>query len=256
MRMRRSPFLAGLLLCVVLGLGNARAQSWPAAAMLQETNSETIALRTASGQAVAEVSRAQLQRCSDVVQRLAKAYGIATPPLYVTASNAPNAFATTRDGNPSVGVTTGMLRLAGDRDEYLAAVIGHELGHLQAGHATARRERAAVVSTIGALMGAVIDVGLGWRGYNTGGAGIELGGFGANLLTAKFSRDDEREADRLGTEAMAKAGYDPAVAVGFWRQLASTVPTSEGYWLNTHPPHAEREAELAARARELAPVFA
>lgn len=256
MHATRWHLLAALLLGLALGAGSACAQTWSAAALLGEPGTGTIALRTGSGQLIAEVERARLLRCDWVLQRIARAYGIPTPELVVTASSAPNAFATTRKGRPAVGITTGMLRLAGDREEYLAAIIGHELGHLQAGHAQARRDHAAAVSTLGALVGAVIDVGLGWRGYSTGGAGIELGGLGARLLSASFSRDQEREADRLGAEAMAKAGFDPAAAVGLWRLLAQAGAGGEGYWLNTHPSHAEREAELTARARELAPVYA
>ncbi|WP_186511254.1 sel1 repeat family protein [Caenimonas sedimenti] len=248
--------MRALLLGVLLVAGSVHAQSWPAAAMLRETNSGTIALRTASGYTVGEVSRDQVQRTADVLERLAKVYGMETPHLYVTAAHAPNASASLRDGKPAIGITTGMLRIAGERDEYLAAVLGHELGHLHAGHGLAGRERSQIVTTFGVLVGAVVDIGLGLRGYYTGGAGAELGGLGANVVNAKFSRDQEHEADRLGTEAMAKAGYDPALAIGFWRQVAGTVSTGEGYWLNTHPPHAEREAELTARARELAPVFA
>jgi Zn-dependent protease with chaperone function len=254
MRAPVARFLAALL--ISFAVGSAHAQSWVVATLLQESNAESVALYNASGYLVDEVPRAQLERCTEVLQRLAGAYGITTPPLYVSANHGANAFVLQRDGAPTVGITTGLLRLAGEHEAYLAAVIGHELGHLQAGHAAARVERAAAFSTLGALLGGAIDVALAWHGYGLGGVGVEWGGAGAKLLTAKFSRDDEREADRLGTQAMAQAGYDPAAAAGFWRLVAGTVPGNSGAWLSTHPSHQEREAELAARAKELAPVYA
>lgn len=231
MRALRWHGLAGVL-CVLLGLGGARAQSLDP-----------------------EVPQAALQRGGEVLHRLAAAYGIPPPELVVTPSDAPNAFSNTRQGRPVIGLSTGLLRIAGDREEYLAAVIGHELAHLQARHAAQREEYSTVATFVGVVLGAAIDITLANRGRTTYGAGMLLGGLGGSLASARFTRDQEREADRIGTEAMARAGYDPAGAAGYWRLVATKLAGPDGSWFSMHPSHAEREAELSALAAQLQPLY-
>ena len=94
-----------------------------------------------------------------------------------------------------MAINTDMLRLAGDSDDMMAAVIGHELGHLKAEHLTKGAAAAATVTMLGVILGAVIDANQAKHGNNTQGAGVALGSLGAGLVTSKFSRDQEREAD-------------------------------------------------------------
>ena len=255
-----SRFLHAVVLALLLAAGLAHAQqfpTWPARKMLAETHTPQINLAS-HGARVDQVSRESVVRAVDVTERLAAAYDMPAPELLVAKQQGPNAFATLgAQGQPMMGISTDMLRLAGDDESLLAAVVGHELGHLKARHVSEGRQRAAVVTLLGALLGAAVDISQARQGRNTGGLGTVLGGVGANLMNAKFSRDQEREADELGVRAMAKAGFDPAGGVRIWQLMAQRkgAGASSGVWLDSHPSHPEREQAMAAAAAELRPVY-
>ena len=106
-----------------------------------------------------------------------------------------------------IGVYTGLLKVAENPDQ-LAAVIGHEVAHVLAGHSAAR-----VSNELAAQLGVTV---LG----QTTGVDPQLIGLGANLLLLlPYSRADETEADVLGLEYMAKSGFDPREAPKLWAQL-------------------------------------
>jgi TPR repeat protein len=109
---------------------------------------------------------------------------------------------------------------------------------------------------LGAVLGAAVDANQAKHGHNSGGLGMIAGGVGANLLNAKFSRDQEREADQLGATAMAKAGYNPSTAPSFWRLMATQGGGGNGTWMDSHPSSSEREQTLAALAVQLGPIYA
>ncbi|MGK9233100.1 M48 family metallopeptidase [Inquilinus limosus] len=155
-----------------------------------------------------------------------------------------NAFAV--PGN-KVGVYEGMFSVAGS-DAQLAAVVGHEISHVHARHG-ARRISRSMAAEIGmqALMAAMQagDVAATDQIAGLLGAGVQYG------VILPYSRDQELEADRLGVEAMARAGYDPQEAVRFWEAMAQ----AEGRgappeFMSTHPADATRiqalQAELPA----------
>jgi TPR repeat protein/precorrin-6B methylase 2 len=156
---------------------------------------------------------------------------------------------------PMMVINTDMLRLVGDSDDMMAAVISHELGHLKAQHLSKRAEAAVANGFWGSMLGAAVEVGTTVLGIGIPGMATALGNVGAEVATAKFSRDQEREADALGVRAMAAAGYDPASAVRFW-QLMATQTRSAGLWADTHPPASEREAAMDTLARSLAATYA
>lgn len=254
--------LAAALVALSLAVPAAAQQQqrppmWPAQAMLANTSGTTISLKNKSGQVVQTFDREAIRRAIDVAQRLAPAYGISVPALYITPSASPNAFATfNKEGQPIVAVNTAMLKLAGDNEDYLATVMGHELGHVVARHPIVGAQRAGSVNALGAILGEMVDMNEARHGHNTGGAGRLLGGVGAGLVNAKFSRDQEREADQLGITAMAKAGFDPGQAVAFWQLMARAGGGGSGFWLDDHPSDEEREHTLQALASQLASVYA
>ena len=139
-----------------------------------------------------------------------------------------------------VGVYTGIFPVA--RDEAgLAVIMGHEVAHALLRHAGERLSRAQLVGTGVGLVGAV--------GGSTVGS---LFGLGANMgLILPFSRSQESEADKVGLILMAKAGYDPRVAVPLWERMEQKgkeqkdkekKPPPE--FLSTHPSSATRVQEL------------
>lgn len=151
----------------------------------------------------------------------------------------PNAFALP---GRKIGVYEGMMRLA-DSDDQLAAVIGHEIAHVDARHPSER-----LSSQMAAQAG--IDVAGSLLGASTGadprliagvlGAGAQFG------VLLPYSRNQELEADSLGLGTMAEAGYDPRQAVTLWQKMraaGSRAPT----FLSTHPAPDDRIRQLEAR---------
>ena len=151
----------------------------------------------------------------------------------VFQDDTPNAFTLP---NGKIGVTTGLLNLV-ENDDQLAAVIGHEVGHVVARHAAERYSQTALTST-------GLQVAQGVAG-DYGQAVGALGGVGAQLgVLLPFSRTHELEADRLGVDYMAAAGYDPREALDLWRIMAQQRQGSTPEFASTHPSDQTRIAQL------------
>ncbi len=179
-----------------------------------------------------------------------------TPPrAFITRQDGPNAYVTLDRGEPVLVVNTDMLRMVGDDRDLMAVVIGHELGHVRGAHLTQGREIQSVISIVGLMAGAVLDVKEARHGVNTGAAGARLGATAATFVNAKFSRDQEREADDLGIRAMARAGYDPQAAPRLWKMMMDLGGGGNGLWLSSHPSSTERYETLSALAASLNGVY-
>src|SRR5258705_7283544 len=137
-----------------------------------------------------------------------------------------------------VGVYTGIFPVA--RDEAgLAVIIGHEVAHALLRHAGERISRVQLVGTGLGLVGAA--------GMNAGL--VQALGLGANVgLILPFSRSQESEADKVGLILMAKAGYDPRVAVPLWERMEQKAQAKKAPpdFLSTHPGAGTRVEELRA----------
>lgn len=151
-----------------------------------------------------------------------------------------------------IGVYTGIFGVAKNQDE-LAAVIAHEIGHVVSRHHDERITRQVYAQTGLGVAGALAGSRYGEAAQQTTG---QLGGAllqGAFLLPN--SRTQESEADVVGQELMAKAGFDPQGAVDLWRNMAAANGARPPQWLSTHPDPASRLRELEARAAGLTPVM-
>lgn len=117
-----------------------------------------------------------------------------------------------------VYVTRGLVALAGDEAE-LAGVIGHEIGHVTAGHSALRQERAGV-ATLGLALG---QIGLAALGVDPGlASGIsQVGQLAATGALAQYSQADELNADNLGVRYLARAGYDPFAQADFLDRMGA-----------------------------------
>ncbi|HEX6013560.1 MAG TPA: M48 family metallopeptidase [Geminicoccaceae bacterium] len=176
-----------------------------------------------------------------VGERIVRASEADVPPerwdFVVFESDQLNAFALP-GGN--VGVFEGMMRLV-DSDDELAAVVGHEVGHVLARHA-AQRIGTQQVSRLGI---GVVAAALGAGGYADPGTAQALLGVGAQYgILLPFSRGQELEADRIGMVLMARAGYDPEAAIDFWRKMQAADGGKPPAFLSTHPADEERIARL------------
>lgn len=162
----------------------------------------------------------------------------------------PNAFALP---GGKVGVYTGIFTVARTQDQ-LAAVIAHEVGHVVANHHDERITRQmgaqAGLGVVGAVLGSRYGEGASNTTNQLGGAALQA----AFLLPG--SRDQESEADVVGQQLMAKAGFDPRQAVNLWQNMMSASGGGRApQWLSTHPDPSARIGELQSRAVGLVPAW-
>lgn len=149
-----------------------------------------------------------------------------------------NAFAL--PGN-KIGVHTGLVNLVDNQDQ-LAAVIGHEVGHVLAKHSNERMSQEAAVQQGLQVIGAVAapQSALGQLGVAALGIGAQFG------ILLPYSRTHESESDIIGLDLMAKAGFDPRQSVVLWQKMSRA---SQGQqvpeFLSTHPAHDTRIQELS-----------
>ncbi|AOE50772.1 M48 family metallopeptidase [Kangiella sediminilitoris] len=140
-----------------------------------------------------------------------------------------------------IGVHTGMFKVA-ENSSQLAAVIGHEIGHVWARHGNARVSSQFITST-GLQLAAIA------AGEPTQEKKQLLGllGVGAQVgVLLPFSRGDESEADEIGIELMAKAGFDPRESVELWKNMAKQGSGGAPELLSTHPAPQTRISKLQA----------
>ena len=149
-----------------------------------------------------------------------------------------NAFALP-GGN--IGVFTGILGVAENQDQ-LAAVLGHEVAHVIARHSAERMS----VSRVSGVGGAVLGAGIG-----TGNAGV-LTALGLDL---PFGRKQEDEADLLGLDYMAQAGFDPRAAVQLWKNMREKNPGAPPEFMSTHPSSLTRIDRLNERMPSALKLF-
>jgi beta-barrel assembly-enhancing protease len=158
-------------------------------------------------------------------------------------------FNATMAPNGMMQVWSGLLLRAGNEAQ-LAAIMGHEIGHYLLRHGVERlREAKSRTAT-----GQVLSLGLGFFQL-LGAAFSSLAQLGLAAGGLAYGRDQEREADRIGIELMARAGYAPAEAARVWSQLLEEARAEESpeqsILFATHPPLAERREVLADAAARL-----
>lgn len=161
--------------------------------------------------------------------------------VVVFDDKSPNAFALP---GGKIGVHSGLLKVA-ENQHQLAAVLGHEVAHVLANHGAAR-----VSSQLGAQ--AVLGILSGTVGKNQDKLMNALG-VGTQVGMLGFGRKDESEADELGLEYMAKAGFDPAQSISLWENMAKAGGSRAPEFLSTHPsPSTRMKAlrDLQPKARE------
>lgn len=170
--------------------------------------------------------------------------------FHVVADSRLNAFAVP---GGHVFVHTGLIETADSLDE-LAGVIAHEVAHITQRH-IARRMASAQRTQLSTLLLAMAGIAAGMQGQGEAAEALILGAGAYNQQQMlAYSREHEREADRLGIQYLARAGYDPAGLPNFleklqdWSQLQGTSPAP---YLSTHPLTGERVADAQGRVEQL-----
>ena len=132
-------------------------------------------------------------------------------------------------------------------DDEVAMIMGHEIAHALLEHA--RERMGKTMATRGAIeLGAAL--------FGLGNAGRGLADMGGQLLTLRFSRDDESEADALGLVLAAQAGYDPRAGISLWQKMLAGNRGAPPQWLSTHPSGESRIREIEARLPRVEPLYA
>jgi predicted Zn-dependent protease len=132
-------------------------------------------------------------------------------------------------------------------DDELAQVLGHEIAHALANH-SAEQMSVAMVSSIGVL---AVGIASERKGLALTGAALAA----ALAVQKPNSRAAESEADQIGIELAAKAGYDPRAAITLWQKMAQVGGKGPPEFLSTHPSPANREKKLAEYVPEMMPYY-
>ena len=126
-------------------------------------------------------------------------------------------------------------------------IMGHEMAHALREHARERMGKTAATRIGASVLSAFLGLG------NAGDTLLNMGG---QLLTLKFSREDESEADIVGMELAARAGYDPEAGVTLWQKMMTASKGAPPQFLSTHPAGASRIRDIEAKLPKVAQLYA
>jgi len=145
---------------------------------------------------------------------------------------------------------TGIIDKLKLTDDEIAAVMGHEIAHALREHGRERMSKSTITGAVTGIGGAILSA---WSGYDVRGLANTAG----QMVVLKFSRDEEREADLVGLDISARAGYDPRAGVALWNKMA----TLDGRGapielLSTHPGGANRIEQIQDHMNVLLPLYA
>ena len=198
-----------------------------------------------------DTNAAQTQRVNTIAQRLIQQIGAFRPDaaqwkweVHVLNSDDVNAWCMP---GGKIAVYTGLINQIKPTDAELAAVIGHEMAHALREHA--REQVSQQMAT---------NMGLSVLSAVTGAGGTaDLGtALSQVMFTLPNSRTHETEADRIGVELAARAGYDPSAAVTLWQKMgALSGGSSQPEFMSTHPSAASRTSDLQKIATQMMPLY-
>ncbi|WP_066269240.1 M48 family metallopeptidase [Hydrogenophaga palleronii] len=141
---------------------------------------------------------------------------------------------------------TGILEKLGLNDDETAMIMGHEMAHALREHA---RSRVAKSNATG------IGLSIAAQLLGLGQLGDVAANLGTQLLTLKFSREDETEADLVGLELAARSGYQPRASVSLWQKMSANSGGSGASFLSTHPSGPNRIRELEANVPKVQGLY-
>jgi predicted Zn-dependent protease len=146
-----------------------------------------------------------------------------------------------------MAIYTGLIQKLNATDDELAAVMGHEISHALREHSREQISRQMSTQLGIGVVGALLGIG---------DLGQSIAGQVANVtLNLPNSRQAETEADRIGIELAARAGFNPEAAVQLWEKMEKLGGGQPPKWLSTHPPHQDRINDLRQYAQKVAPLY-
>ena len=141
---------------------------------------------------------------------------------------------------------TGILEELKLTDDEVAMIMGHEVAHALREHARERMGKNAATNIGANLIGGLLGVGNG---------GAQLLGMGAQMMTLKFGREDESEADLVGMELAARAGYNPRAGVSLWQKMGAANKGAPPQFLSTHPSGPTRIKDIETNLPKVTPLY-
>lgn len=208
-------------------------------------------MQTASQKGALNRNPAQVQRVRAITQRLIPATGAfrSDAPGWkweVNVVSSPEVNAWCMPGG-KIAVYTGIIEKLNLTDDELAAIIGHEIAHALREHG---RERASQ------QMGQGLAVGVVGAALGLGGLGQDLASLVADVTFGlPYSRQFEREADRIGVELAARGGFDPRAAITLWQKMAKVGGGGTPQFLSTHPSDESRIQDLQEYSQRVMPLY-
>lgn len=150
-----------------------------------------------------------------------------------------------------IAVYTGLLQKVRPTDDELAQVLGHEISHALLSHQAEKMSRAQM-QKIGLGVGVLAGAAAGYDVSGLAGVADQLATVGLQLPN---SREAEAEADSVGIELAAKAGFNPQAAVTLWQKMMQVGGGGTPEWLSTHPDPQSRIQAMKVKAQQLMPVY-
>ena len=206
--------------------------------------------QAAAKNALGPANNAQVQRLRGIAQRLIP---FAIPwnerarqwqwEVNLIGSSQINAFCMP---GGKIAFYSGILKTLQLTDDEVAMVMGHEIAHALREHA---RER------MGKSMATNLGANVITQIFGLGQIGQMATNYGAQLLTLEFSRSDESEADLVGMELAARAGFDPRAGVTLWQKMGAVNKNAPPQWLSTHPSGSTRIADIQANLPKVMPLY-
>ncbi|MGC9456005.1 MAG: M48 family metallopeptidase, partial [Halothiobacillaceae bacterium] len=164
--------------------------------------------------------------------------------IRVFRDDTPNAFAL---AGGLMGVNSGLIDVIEPSDDELAQVIAHEVAHVLSGHS---REKLSIA------MSQQLGIGLAGSALGLDPAAVDLAQqVGQVAIALPYSRTMETEADVMGLELAARAGYDPRAALSLWEKMNAAGGARPPQWLSTHPGAENRMRALSARIAQVMPLY-
>jgi predicted Zn-dependent protease len=146
-----------------------------------------------------------------------------------------------------IGFYSGILEKLKLTDDEVAMIMGHEMAHALREHSRAQLAKSQLTSIGAGVLSSVLGMGE---------MGRTLMDYGTQLTLLKFSRDDENDADLVGLDISARAGFDPRAGVTLWRKMSAASKGAPPQWLSTHPSGTNRIAQIERNLDFALPLYA
>lgn len=213
----------------------------------------TETLQTAKKKNTLNADKAMLNRVTTISNRLIAQVGVFRPDatkwnweVNVEKNDQLNAYCMP---GGKIMVYSGLIEKLNATDDELAAVIGHEISHALREHGRERMSQAYVQQFGLQALAAMI-------GGTAGSVAAQGAGMGSQLFfSLPNGREQEREADRMGLELAARAGYNPEAAVTLWQKMTASSKGAPPEFLSTHPASENRIKDLQALAPKVKPLY-